>query len=250
MNISLNQYPSNHYPLFLSIFLTTRCNLRCFVCNRDGHKGKDLEFENIYKLANAIKHAKKVDLTGWGECFLYPRFEEVLNYIYSLNSKEDLIFITTNGTRLSKRIAGLLTGRLNFFLISLNAATPETYNRDMQNGDFEKTLAGIQSFLSGLSEKDHSKLELHFVAHAENFHEIPDFVVLANKLGIPAVSIGNYLISRVERFWYSLLHVKEEYNLMIDRARDLGGKLGVSVAGHKFFTETKKDRSPEKCRSG
>ena len=249
MSLLSDLYPPDEYPKQLSIFLTTRCNLKCFVCNRDGYKGIDLKFENIYKLANAIKYAKKVDLTGWGECFLYPRFEDVLDYIYSQNSKEDLIFITTNGTRLTKHIASLLRGRLYLFVISLNAATPETYNRDMQNGNFEKTLSTIQTFLSELRQDDRSKIELHFVAHAENFREIPDFVALAYKLGIPAVSVGNYLISRIERFKYSLIHVSEEYNDIIDKSRELGGKLGVSVAGRKFFTEIKKECSQEKCRS-
>jgi len=247
MNLSLNQYPSDEYPSQLSIFLTTRCNLRCFVCNREGHKGEDLRFENIYKLENAIKNARKVDLTGWGECFLYPRFDDVLNYIYSLNPSDNLIFITTNGTRLSEHIAGLLGGHLNSFIISLNAATPETYNRDMKNGNFETTLSAVRAFLSGLEQKDRRKVKLHFVAHAENFGEIPDFVVLANKLGVAAVSVGNYLISRAKRFRYSLLHVKEEYNMTVDRARDLGGRLGVTVAARKFFTE--EERSIEECRS-
>jgi sulfatase maturation enzyme AslB (radical SAM superfamily) len=187
-------------------------------------------------------------LTGWGECFLYPRFEEVLNYIYSLNPRNDLIFITTNGTRLSEHTAELLGGHLNRLIISLNAATPETYNRDMKNGNFEKTLSAVRSFLSGLNQHDRSKVELHFVAHAENLHEIVDFIVLANKLGIPAVSIGNYIISRVERFRYSLLHVREKYNVIIDRALDLASRLGITIIGRKFFTESKKEISPDKCR--
>lgn len=247
MNTSSNQHPSNHYPSFLSIFLTTRCNLKCFICNRDGHKSEDLKFENIYKLSNAIKHARKVDLTGWGECFLYPKFEDALNYIYSLNSRNDLIFITTNGTRLSEHTAELLNGHLNSLIISLNAATPETYNREMKNGNFEKTLTAVRAFLSRLEQKERCKVELHFVAHTDNYHEIPQFVVLANKLGIASVSIGNYLISRAKHYRYSLLHVKEEYNMAVDQARDLGCKLGVSVAARKFFS--KENRSAQECRS-
>jgi MoaA/NifB/PqqE/SkfB family radical SAM enzyme len=247
MNTSLNQYPTDQYPSFLSIFLTTRCNLRCFICNRDEFKGQDLKYENIYKLTNAIKYAEKVDLTGWGECFLYPRFDDILEYIYSLNHRKDLIFITTNGTRLSEHTADLLNGHLNMLIISLNAATAETYNRDMKNGNFEKTLSAIRTFLSRLEPKELCKVELHFVAHAENLHEIPEFVNLAKTLDIAAVSIGNFLISRPKDFRYSLLHIKHEYNLAVNQAQELGKKLGVSVAARKFFVEG--PRPNEKCKS-
>jgi len=243
-----SQYQRDEYPSQLSIFLTTRCNLKCFVCNRDGYKGQDMKFENIYKLSDAIKYAKKVDLTGWGECFLYPRFEDVLNYIYSQNSREDLIFITTNGTRLSKHIAGLLSGRLNLFVISLNAATAETYNKQMKNGDFEKTLSAIRRFLLRLGEKERLKINLSFVAHTRNFQEIPDFVVLAHDLGISAVTIIHYMVGIAEHRQYSLLNVRNEYNVIVDRAKAIGNRLDVLVhTPRQFFSEKK--RSVNECLS-
>lgn len=247
MNTSLYKYPADQYPSFLSIFLTTRCNLKCFICNRDDFKGEDLKFENVYKLVNAIKNAKKVDLTGWGECLLYPRFNDVLEYIYSLNSNKDLIFITTNGTRLSEHTADLLNGHLNMLIISLNAATAETYNRDMKNGNFDKTLSAIRAFLSKLEPQELYKVKLHFVAHSENIHEIPEFVDLAKRLGIAAVSIGHFLISRPKNFRYSLLHVKDQYNLAVDQALNLGRKLGVFVTARKFYSEG--PRPNNECRS-
>ena len=235
------------YPSLLSIFLTTRCNLRCFICRREGFKGEDLKFENIYKLEKAIRYARTIDLTGWGEPFLYPRFEEVLNYIYSLNPRGELIQISTNGTRLSEHAAELLRGHLHLLVISLNAATAPTYNRDMEGGNFEDTLLRIRAFLSALEGKGRSKVLLHFVAHTENFREIPDFVVLANNLGISAVSIGQYLVGIPEHVRYSLLHVKQDYNAVVDRAQDLGTKLGVQVHARRF-TQGQKARFSQECR--
>ena len=145
--------PKYQYPRRLTISLTTRCNLQCFICRREGFKGEHLEFENIYKLEKAIKYARTINLTGWGEPLLYPRFEDVLDYIYSLNRKKNLIQLTTNGTKLSEYVAELLEGRLESLTISLNAATAETYNKQMRYGDFEKTLAAIRRFLSRLEEK-------------------------------------------------------------------------------------------------
>jgi MoaA/NifB/PqqE/SkfB family radical SAM enzyme len=240
--------PKYQYPRMLTLSLTTRCNLQCFICRREGFKGEDLSFENIYKLKNAIKYAHTINLTGWGESLLYPRFEEVLQYIYSLNPQKNLIQLTTNGTRLSSRIARLLSGHLKSLTISLNAATAETYNHDMKNGDFEKTLSAIRSCLSALEKRDRYKVTLYFVAHTENFREIPDFVALAHNLGISAVTIGHYLVGIATHSQYSLFNVKEEYNAIIDQSRELGKTLGVVVdARRRFFSEKK--RPTRECLS-
>ncbi len=236
------------YPSVLAIFLSTRCNLRCFICRREGFKGTDLDFKNLYKLDKAIKYAHTIDLTGWGEPLLYPRFEDVLNYIYSLNPRKDLIQITTNGTRLSEHLAKLLKGHLKSLIISINAATAATYNRDMKGGNFEDTLSRIEAFLSRLNKSERRKVSLHFVAHTENFREIPDLVILANDLGISTISIGQYLINFPDHIGYSLLHVKTEYNDVVKKAQDLGVKLGVEVFAPLFIRGEKKPLS-QNCMS-
>ena len=248
LSLPYGLFPKYQYPPRLTISLTTRCNLQCFICRPEGLKGKDLKFENIYKLKKAIKYAQTINLTGWGEPLLYPRFEDVLNYIYSLNCKKNLIQVTTNGTRLSDHTARLLKGRLKSLTISLNAATAETYNKQMKNGDFEKTLSAIRRFLSSLGEKERLKINLSFVAHTRNFQEIPDFVVLAHDLGISAVTIIHYMVGIAEHRQYSLLNVRNEYNVIVDRAKAIGNRLDVLVhTPRQFFSEKK--RSVNECLS-
>lgn len=236
------------YPRMLTISLTTKCNLRCLICRREGFKGEDLIFENLYKLKNAIKYACNINLTGWGESLLYPKFEDVLNYIYSLNAKKNLINLTTNGTKLTPHIAELLNGHLKTLTVSINAATAETYNRDMKNGEFHKTLTAIRSFIAALKNEERSKVVLYFVAHTENFREIPEFVSLAHHLGVSTVTVGHYLVGTTSHSQYSLLNVKQEYNSVVKQAQILGKKLGVIVnVRRRFFSE--KSRSTRECLS-
>lgn len=225
------------YPKEIFIFLTTRCNIRCFICRRENTTGQDLDFDNIFKLERAIKNASVVDLTGWGEPLLYPKFKEVLQYIYSINTKNTLIRITTNGTMLSSDIAKLLSGHLNKVTISLNAATKETYNRDMQRSDFQQTINNISVFVNNLRDNDRLSLCLHFVAHSENFREIPEFVKLASFLNIPSVTIGNYFVGRVDHARYSLLLIKDEYNQIITQAEKVAVELNINLFARKFYVE-------------
>lgn len=220
----------------LSIYLTTHCNLRCFICRRENHKGENVNFENLFKLTNAIRSAETVELTGWGECFVYPKFEDAINFICSINGNKNLIQITTNGTLLSKKYAEILNPQLKLLTISLNAATKDTYNRDMVNGDFDKTLLAIREFMDNLKEENIKKMKLHFVAHKNNFTEIPRFVNLASNLGIKTVSVGHYIVSQ-EHLSYSLLNIREEYNKQISLANELAAKLGINLLARRFFEE-------------
>ena len=233
----MNRYPGLLYPKVLSICLTTRCNLRCFICRREDVRGQDLDFGNLPRLGNAIRHASTIDLTGWGECLVYPKFEEVLSYIFSLNKRDGLIQITSNGTLFSGKIAALLAGHLQRVTISLNAASEETYNREMKHGDFGKTMRNIRDFASALGEGDRRKINFHFVAHTENFREIPDFIRLARDTGVSSVTIGQYLVGIEEHHRFSLLNAREEYNAVLRDADRLARELGVLLNARIFFDE-------------
>lgn len=224
------------YPKLVSIFLTTKCNLRCYICRPEGYKGSELKLENLQKLKDVIKHGQIIELTGWGEAFLYPKLEEALNFIYSINPRDNLIQINTNGTRLSKRMAKLLSGHLKLLTISLNAAKPETYEKYMKY-DFEKTLNSIKEFLAELSENDRRKIKLHFVAHRETYHEVPDFIVLAHELGVSRVSIGNYYVAQKEHVHNALIFVKQEYNAVISHATEVANKFGIELVARRFSEE-------------
>lgn len=171
----------------------------------------------------------------------------MLQYIYSLNPRDNIIQITTNGTKLSKNIAELLKGHLKLLIISLNAATEETYNRDMKYGNFKQTLSAIQDFLCGLNDKDRAKVNLHFVAHALNYREIPDFVALASQLGVSKVSIGQYLVGGVDHIKYSLYWIKDDYNKVIEQATQIANRLNILIGARKFFVEKAQDY--KKCLS-
>ncbi len=243
---AFGRYPGFLYPEALSLCLTTRCNLRCFICRRENFRGRDMAFESLRVMENAIRHASVIDLTGWGECLLYPRFEEVVRTVYALNGRRDLIRIATNGTLLTEGLGRLLSGRLRRLVVSLNAADADTYRRDMRPGDFHKTLGNISAFLGGLEGAARGKVVLKFVAHAGNFREIPDFVRLARDMGLSEVTVGQYLVDIPEHHGFTLLNVRDEYNDVIGRAEALGRELGVAVVARSFGRET--PRAAPACR--
>ena len=192
-----------------------------------------MKFENVIKLKDPIKYAKMIDLTGWGEAILYPKYSDIVEYIFSINNKKKLISQTTNGS-LCDRYGDLLKGRLQRFVISLNAATPETYNREMKGGDFNKTISSVQTFMSKITSKDRKTVKLHFVAHLNNYKEMPLLVELAKSLNVTQVSYGQYMCSSLETEKNTLLNIKNEYNDILTKVDEASKKFKVEVFYRRF----------------
>ena len=155
--------------------------------------------------------------------------------------------------------------RLNNLAISLNAARPDTYKRDMHpysyrytretapkaySGkrfaeddkrerpcQFEQTVGRIGDFMSALSPQSARRVALHYVVHRDNIDEMPEFVHLAHSLGITQINFTHYMVNRVENIEFSIFFQKARFNDAVDGAKALGAELGIDVNARKFFEE-------------
>ncbi len=269
------------YPKKLTLALTDRCNLKCFICTREeyeqglGNKGSNMPIENVYKMEGPLREAEVIQLAGFGETFLHPQLEEVLDFIYSINPRKNLIYIISNGTLLSKKWAEKLGPRLNYLAISLNAAHPATYKRDMYpylfrytretapeayKGkrfaddenirevpcQFERTMSRVGEFMDNLDDEARARVGLHYVVHSENIDEMDDFVRLAKSVGGSLVEFNQYMVNRVAHIDYNIFFHKERYNASFRAAKTLGQELGVRVNGREFGTEEQRTFDPVK----
>lgn len=230
------------YPRELHIGVTDWCNLKCFICMREeyeeniGGPGVFMPMEQIQKLESAIREAEIVNLTGFGETFLHPDFDEIIDYILSVNPRPNLIKVITNGTALTKRRAETLKGRIATLIISLNAARREDYEREM-GSKWDLIMKRLNEFTSVLEESDLRRIELHHVTHAFNYQRMCEFVQLCHDLGLYQVNFNPFMVQRPKNISYSLMYVREEYNIELAKARMLGRQLDVTVIGRKFFEE-------------
>jgi MoaA/NifB/PqqE/SkfB family radical SAM enzyme len=239
------------YPPVISIALNSHCNAACFFCRGSDYKGTSIEFDNIFKLRNAIANARTIDLTGWGEPFFYPRFEEVVDYITMANDTPHLIQVTTNGSFLSARWGKMLSGKISRVVISINAATADTYATQMryknQRFTLDDTIARIKEFQRELTAEDRKRFILHMVANTGNFREIGKLTELASELDVRQVSVGNFICADPSHLDKTLWNVKDEYNSALKQARDIGSKLGVTVHGREFYLPSSAIRGADTC---
>jgi MoaA/NifB/PqqE/SkfB family radical SAM enzyme len=221
------------YPKNLYISTTTYCNLRCRFCDREEFNASHIDPDNLKKIATAIKHAKQIDLTGWGEAILFKDYAKCVEYILKTNTKKEIIAQTSNGS-LAHRYTKILKGRISRFVISLNSASKETYEKEMVGGKFEKTLNNINDFIQNITDSDRKNVKLHFVTYTNNFREMPDFVKLASDLNIPTVSFGQMMSNHPDEDKYTLLNVKDEYNELLEKVEEYGRRHKIEVFYRRF----------------
>lgn len=239
------------YPPFVSILLNTHCNAACFFCREADYKGTSIEFSEIPKLDGAIRQARVIDLTGWGEPFLCADYERIVDHVLRLNDSPQLIQVTTNGSLLSKRWGRTLSGKLHLMVISLNAATPETYAAQMRYKNsqftFDKILKNLREFTPELTDADRERLDIHMVANTDNYREMTQLVRVAADLGVPQISIGHYISANKAYMDKTLWHVKESYNEELAKAQELADSYGIRFNGRKFFVQETKKTGAETC---
>lgn len=112
----------------LRISITTRCNINCIYCHRDGIVGSSEEMtpDEIFKICQIAKSlgVEKIRISG-GEPLIRKDIVEIISKINSLDFKD--ISITTNGILLKKYAEDLKEAGLKRVNISLDTMDSKTY---------------------------------------------------------------------------------------------------------------------------
>lgn len=177
-------------PRMLTLETTSRCNLRCVMCPQaiDAvDRPKHLEEETIAHLWRFIGQARSIQLHGIGEPLASPAFWKSLAYIPASCDAS----INTNFTVLDdKRLQRLVDSNIRVINVSLDAATPLTYQR-IRGFDLETVLTNIRRFVARRAEagKKLPQLYMNMTLMRSNIEEVPAFVKLAVELGADRICL-------------------------------------------------------------
>ena len=174
-------------PMVLRIIPTLRCNSNCRMCYQD-HK-MALHLPELFKnnVSELFPYLYDYQLHG-GEVLIAKDFPDwVAPEQFAANPQLRLSLIT-NGTVIPDRARQVLEQvRINYITVSLNAATRGTYRYVTQIDFFDRVLSNVV-YLRDLG-RSHRVADfpvyLSFVIMRSTYRELPDFVRLANRLGVP-----------------------------------------------------------------
>jgi radical SAM protein with 4Fe4S-binding SPASM domain len=235
------------YPSFIQVEVTTICNYRCEMCwlgllhldeVKERYEGrfKHMTIDEFRTIFRDIKYTECVLLQGIGEPFLNPDFFDMIHDLHDRNCPHT--WVITNGSRMTPEVSrDLLDSRVGELCISLDAATPATFERVRRGGNFREVVDN----LSGLVEEkrrrgvDYPEIALIFVALKSNIQELPDLIRLARELGVDRVDVKEFSQPHPSLDHLVLDNSDREYLL---EARRLSRDLGVrTVFFHKLLPE-------------
>lgn len=199
-------------PSVISLDLSPQCDKRCAKClfhapespfRRHIPKREQMPFEmamDLLRQAAEFDPKPVIAPTFSGEPLFYPRILEVLRAAKDLGLP---VSVTTNAILMTPDVIDeLVAMQVDTVMISLDAASPETYRKLQAPGDLERAASHIRHLLD-VRKNGSPQVGITFVAEDENEHEFNavlkewedvDYIVKSHKLDM--VDSGNPLDPR------------------------------------------------------
>ena len=127
----------------LRISVTSRCNLNCFYCHREGYdSSNELTPDEIAEIARVFRDlgVEKLKITG-GEPLVR---RDIVDIIESLPEFKE-ISMTTNGIRLKELAHELKKAGLDRVNISLDTLDEKKYSHATRGGKIDRVMAGVEA---------------------------------------------------------------------------------------------------------
>lgn len=171
---------SASFPIQIDVELNGGCNMRCPFCIHGYDKIPNVElsresFERI--LSEAVRlGAKSLKLNYINEPLMRRDLEECISLARAAGFLN--VFVVTNGTLLTeKRSESLLGSGLTKLFVSIDAATPETYDKQRLSGKYDLVVRNVKRFIEMRNDKGLSfpLVRVSFLKNALNISEAEDF---------------------------------------------------------------------------
>ena len=187
--------PATPLPRFVQIEPVGQCNLRCQMCpiqfRTDGPPHGPLAFlafEDFQRLVEGFGDIDELQLQGLGEPTMHPRFFDMVAWATARGIR---VSTNSNLTLWSERRARLcIESGLAALHVSLDAATPELYERIRRGAHFSKVIRNLRRVMHARRDAA-SPLHVRIVTvlMRQNLGELPAIVRLASNEGVTDVFV-------------------------------------------------------------
>lgn len=182
----LDKFFNAHKTLIVTeLDLTNRCNHMCPGCCGVKDVKGELSKEQISSISKQLKDMQNqgVIISGGGEPTISPNF---IFAVRELKKAGMNLGLNSNGTALNEEKAEIICENMEYFRISLDAATPEIYAKTygMKESHFNKTIKNIQMF-ANIKAKTNSKVSfgVGFLTSTLTEKDMEKFVLICKNNG-------------------------------------------------------------------
>jgi len=196
----------------LRIAITSRCNLHCIYCHREGElcPGDEMSIEEIEKICRAFHSlgVKKVKVTG-GEPLVRS---DVVEIIASMPPFEE-VSMTTNGVLLADKAEELKEAGLSRVNVSLDTLKEETYAFITGSRKLGRVIDGVHAAVN--AELTPVKLNMVVMkgVNEEEVDELLEFASSFNRDGIKVILQVIELLKtpELERYYCDISPIEKKY---------------------------------------
>jgi MoaA/NifB/PqqE/SkfB family radical SAM enzyme len=191
---------------YYTVDILGSCNLKCPSCphsikETNVPKGSmTLEtFKSVFdKIINDTPSISHISLYSWGEPFLHPYLDQIIDYVHEKNVA---VALSSNlSIKFGDRIEKIIKSNPDYLKVSLSGFYPNAYNNTHAGGDInlvKKNLVLIRELIDRYKAKTLVDINYHLYKDnsGENLKQMEDF---SNKLGF-VVSKTYALVMPLER---------------------------------------------------
>ncbi len=177
---------------FLRLEACSFCQLDCVKCPSKHTGGRQfigngyLTLEHFKQLIESNPCIKEVELSNFGEIFLNPEIDGIIEYAY----KKGVLLDSKNGSNLNtikeSTMENLCKYKFNYLALSIDGASQEIYSQYRRKGDFDTVIENIKKIneYKKKYQTDFPKLSWCFIVFGHNQHELAKAKEMAVSLGM------------------------------------------------------------------
>ncbi|MDI6785906.1 MAG: radical SAM protein [bacterium] len=236
----------NSYPFLIQIEDTTRCNLKCKMCQRERNDytqpQEDMEMDVFNKLLPIFPYISQSSLFGIGEPLLNKKFNEMFAKL-----RENLVDVLfyTNGMLINEEMAKIwVKNGLRDIIFSLDGTSFRKVENLRKGLKYKVVLDKIRIInrYKKLLKKKLPNIRISYTVMKSNLEELLDMVKLCKELGVGKI-IVTFMVAFIEEFRSESLYFHQELtNEVFRRSIVLGRKLGIDVQVPGFFSLNKEKK--------
>ena len=178
-------------PRTLYLETTNRCDSECQTCIRTFNTlepPKDLTLAELQGIVEQFPALDRVVLHGIGEPLLNREIFAIIAY---LKARGTTVLFNSDAISLTqKRAEQLIDSRLDEYRVSMDGATRETYAQIRGVDQFERVVRNVHYLVTRQQQRgcQAPRVSMWFTLIKANLDELPDFIRLAARLGVPEVN--------------------------------------------------------------
>jgi tetratricopeptide (TPR) repeat protein len=177
-------------PTALTVYVTSRCNLRCSMCGVPGRELFDMSEKTVREVMELLPYLEHITWLG-GEVFMSRSFAEMFDasLAYPNIARREII---TNGLLLSEPVIEKYVRYGVALTMSIDGMTRTTYERIRRGARYEDLLRNLEliaKYRARYGRTGDNCLLMNFVVMKSNYEEIALIPAFAERYGFDCVNL-------------------------------------------------------------